>query len=242
MSVPNLSPEQIVELDATVARAHDAAEAFRQLDQEAVDRIVWAMVTAGLDSAVDLALAGPSKRPASASSRTRSSRTTWRPSSSTTTSGTRRRSASSRPTPQRGIDYVAEPIGRRARDHPDHEPDVHRAVQGDRRGQDPQRDHLPAVARSRPAAPSGSSRCCARPGRRRACRRAPSRSSPTRAHEVTHHLFAHPGRRLHLDDRRPEDRRADQQGRQARRSASAPATRRSTCTAPPTSGWPSSTS
>ena len=57
MSVPNLSPEQIAELDATVARAHDAAEAFRQLDQEAVDRIVWAMVTAGLDSAVDLALA-----------------------------------------------------------------------------------------------------------------------------------------------------------------------------------------
>ena len=111
MSVPNLSPEQIAELDAVVARAHDAAEAFRKLDQEAVDRIVWAMVTAGLDAAVELALAGRSRRPASASSRTRSSRTTWPPSSSTTTSGTRRPSASSETDAQRGIEYVAEPIG-----------------------------------------------------------------------------------------------------------------------------------
>ncbi|MGZ4617649.1 MAG: bifunctional acetaldehyde-CoA/alcohol dehydrogenase [Frankiaceae bacterium] len=56
MTVPNLSPEQIAELDAVVARAHDAAEAYRKLDQEAVDHIVWSMVTAGLDAAVDLAL------------------------------------------------------------------------------------------------------------------------------------------------------------------------------------------
>src|SRR5512144_649219 len=56
MTVPNLSPEQIAELDAVVARAHDAAEAYRKLDQEAVDHIVWSMVTAGLDAAVELAL------------------------------------------------------------------------------------------------------------------------------------------------------------------------------------------
>jgi acetaldehyde dehydrogenase / alcohol dehydrogenase len=42
-------------MDEFVARARVAAEAFRQLDQEAVDRIVWAMVVAGLESAVDLA-------------------------------------------------------------------------------------------------------------------------------------------------------------------------------------------
>jgi acetaldehyde dehydrogenase / alcohol dehydrogenase len=43
------------ELDAIVDRARAAADAFRQLDQPAVDRIVWAMVVAGLENAVPLA-------------------------------------------------------------------------------------------------------------------------------------------------------------------------------------------
>ncbi len=42
-------------LDDFVTRAQRAATALRKLDQEAVDRIVWAMVVAGLESAVDLA-------------------------------------------------------------------------------------------------------------------------------------------------------------------------------------------
>jgi acetaldehyde dehydrogenase / alcohol dehydrogenase len=42
-------------LDAIVARSRRAAEEFRRLDQEAVDRIVSAMVVAGLENAVDLA-------------------------------------------------------------------------------------------------------------------------------------------------------------------------------------------
>jgi acetaldehyde dehydrogenase / alcohol dehydrogenase len=42
-------------LDAFVERAQAAAAALRHLDQEAVDRIVWAMVVAGLEHAVDLA-------------------------------------------------------------------------------------------------------------------------------------------------------------------------------------------
>ena len=42
-------------LDGFVERAAVAAERFRRLDQEAVDEIVWAMVVAGLDSAVELA-------------------------------------------------------------------------------------------------------------------------------------------------------------------------------------------
>ncbi|MCP4303464.1 MAG: bifunctional acetaldehyde-CoA/alcohol dehydrogenase [bacterium] len=50
-----LTPGRLEELDSTVARARAAADAFRELDQEAVDRIVWAMVVAGLESAVDLA-------------------------------------------------------------------------------------------------------------------------------------------------------------------------------------------
>src|SRR5690242_16465960 len=50
-----LSQERLADIDAYVTRAQQAAETFRSLDQEAVDRIVWAMVTAGLDAAVELA-------------------------------------------------------------------------------------------------------------------------------------------------------------------------------------------
>ena len=42
-------------LDAYVERARKAAAAMRGFDQEAVDRIVWAMTVAGLEHAVDLA-------------------------------------------------------------------------------------------------------------------------------------------------------------------------------------------
>ena len=50
-----LEPERAERLDGIVARAQRAAEEFRQLDQEAVDEIVWAMVIAGLESAAELA-------------------------------------------------------------------------------------------------------------------------------------------------------------------------------------------
>ncbi len=50
-----LAPEQATRMDDYVARAHAASEALRKLDQKAVDDIVWAMVVAGLESAVDLA-------------------------------------------------------------------------------------------------------------------------------------------------------------------------------------------
>ena len=42
-------------LDGFVERALEAARALRELDQEAVDRIVWAMTVAGLENAVELA-------------------------------------------------------------------------------------------------------------------------------------------------------------------------------------------
>src|ERR1044072_518184 len=44
-----------VPLDAVVVRARTAAAAFRRLDQEAVDKIVRAMVVAGPEHPVDLA-------------------------------------------------------------------------------------------------------------------------------------------------------------------------------------------
>jgi acetaldehyde dehydrogenase/alcohol dehydrogenase len=50
-----VAPERVVELDLAVERAKQAVVAFRRLDQAAVDRIVWAMVVAGLGKAVDLA-------------------------------------------------------------------------------------------------------------------------------------------------------------------------------------------
>ena len=42
-------------LDGFVQRAQEASIALRKLDQEAVDRIVWAMTVAGLENAVELA-------------------------------------------------------------------------------------------------------------------------------------------------------------------------------------------
>jgi acetaldehyde dehydrogenase/alcohol dehydrogenase len=51
-----LEEEDIVRMDAYVERAQAAARAFRELDQEQVDRIVWAMVVAGLENAMDLAI------------------------------------------------------------------------------------------------------------------------------------------------------------------------------------------
>jgi acetaldehyde dehydrogenase/alcohol dehydrogenase len=54
-AVPSVDPLRRAELDDVVARARAAAEAFRRLDQAAVDRIVWQMVVAGLHAAVELA-------------------------------------------------------------------------------------------------------------------------------------------------------------------------------------------
>src|ERR1700749_1695444 len=47
--------EWAARLDGFVERAHTASPALRELDQEAVDRIVWAMTVAGLENAVELA-------------------------------------------------------------------------------------------------------------------------------------------------------------------------------------------
>ncbi|MGD9997514.1 MAG: bifunctional acetaldehyde-CoA/alcohol dehydrogenase [Ilumatobacteraceae bacterium] len=56
VAASDLGTERIAELDQIVARARVAADAFRNLDQASVDRIVRAMVVAGLEHAVDLAL------------------------------------------------------------------------------------------------------------------------------------------------------------------------------------------
>ncbi len=50
-----VTAERTAELDEIVERAQQAAGEFRQLDQEAVDAVVWAMVVAGLEAATELA-------------------------------------------------------------------------------------------------------------------------------------------------------------------------------------------
>src|SRR5512142_853092 len=47
--------EWAARLDGFVDQAREAAAALRALDQDAVDRIVWAMTVAGLEHAVELA-------------------------------------------------------------------------------------------------------------------------------------------------------------------------------------------
>jgi acetaldehyde dehydrogenase/alcohol dehydrogenase len=54
-AIGEVDGEQALRLDGFVERAQAAARALRRLDREAVDRIVWAMVVAGLESAVELA-------------------------------------------------------------------------------------------------------------------------------------------------------------------------------------------
>ena len=51
----SVQDEWAARLDGFVERAREASTALRALDQEAVDRIVWAMTVAGLEHAVELA-------------------------------------------------------------------------------------------------------------------------------------------------------------------------------------------
>ena len=54
-TVADHSPEWAARIDGFVQRAEEAAARLRELDQEAVDRIVWAMTVTGLEHAVELA-------------------------------------------------------------------------------------------------------------------------------------------------------------------------------------------
>ncbi len=51
----DIDDDRAAALDELVGRSRRAADEFRTLDQEAVDRIVWAMVVAGLEAACELA-------------------------------------------------------------------------------------------------------------------------------------------------------------------------------------------
>ena len=55
VATATLDADQTTRMDDYVARARTAADALRALDQEAVDRIVRAMVVAGLEASIELA-------------------------------------------------------------------------------------------------------------------------------------------------------------------------------------------
>ena len=155
----------------------------------------------------------PSRKPASVCSRTRSSRTTWQPSSSTTTCATRSRSASSTRTSNTTSSTSPSPSAWCWRS-PGHQPHLDGVVQGDRRRQDPQRGAVSALAvrgtllRTLGGDPAGGRR-----GRRYAARgpAGDSRRRPRR-----HPTPVPPSQgRLHLGHRRAQDREAGQPGRKA---------------------------
>ena len=127
-----------------------------------------------------------------------------------------------------------DPVRRRAdRRRPgaaaDHQPDLDRAVQVDRRGQDAQRGHLPPVGARRALRARARSSCCRRPARRPGCRRTRCRSSPTRRSRPRSTSSTTPASTSSGPPaaRRPSRRRTRPA---SRASAWAPATRRSTCT------------
>ena len=161
--------EWAARLDGFVERAREASLALRELDQEAVDRIVWAMVVAGLEHAVELAELAMEE----------------------TGFGVfedkvvknyiateflydylkdKRSVGVIDEDPERGIEYVAEPIGVVLALLPITNPTstaLFKAIVG---GQDPQRDDLPPVGARRALRRCGRSRSCRRPARRPGCR------------------------------------------------------------------------
>ena len=181
-----------------------------------------------------------SRRPDSASSRTRSSRTYV----ATEFLHDYLRDKKSVGDHRRGR-REQHPLRRRADrggagDHPGDQPDVDGAVQGDRA---PPRRATPCCSGHR------RTRCALRRSveiLREAAEAAGMPAGalqviPDAAHEVTHYLFKHPKVDFVWVTGGPQDRRARQRGREAGLSASVRATRRSTSTRRPTSRAPSST-
>ena len=179
-------------LDGFVDRAQAAARAFRRLDQEAVDRIVWAMVVAGLRAAVELAELAIEETGFGVfeDKVVKNYIATEFLYDYLKDKRVRRRD---RGGPERGIAVRRRADRRRARAAADHQPDLDRAVQGDRRGQDAQRDHLPPVGARRALRRTGRRDPPARRASARGCRPTRSRSIPDPTLDVSQYLFHHPG-------------------------------------------------
>ncbi len=133
------------DIDAIVDVAAEAAREFRKLDQEQVDAIVEAMVRAGLRAAAELASVAIEETGFGVFEDK-----VVKNYVATEFLHDYLRGQEVRRCHRRGH-REQHPLRRRADrrgagHHPGHQPDVDRAVQGDRRGQDPQRGAFPSVA------------------------------------------------------------------------------------------------
>jgi acyl-CoA reductase-like NAD-dependent aldehyde dehydrogenase len=115
------------EVDAMVDAASVAAKAFRKLDQQQVDAIVAAMVRAGIRSAAELARVAIEE---------------------TGFGVFEDKVVKNYIATEFLYDYLRDK--KSVGDHPGYQSDLHRAVQGDRGGEDAQRGAIPALAVRRP--------------------------------------------------------------------------------------------
>ena len=224
-----LDPARAAQIDEVVSRARAAADAFRRLDQPEVDRIVQAMVVAGLESAVELAEiaieeTGFGVFEDKVVKNYVATEFLYDYLKDKKTVGVIAEE------PERNLQYVAEPIGVVMAILPVTNPTstvLFKAI---------------VAAKTRNAIlfrPSPRAIRCAlatveilrKAGEQAGLPPDALQVIPDAPREVTHHLFHHPEHRPDLDDGRAEDRAARERRPGSRASASARATRRSTCTA-----------
>ena len=95
--------------------------------------------------------------------------------------------------PERGDPLRRRADRRRARADADHQPDLDRAVQGDRRGQDAQRDHLPPVGARRALRAMRAVEILQEAGERAGMPPGTLQVIPDPTLDVSQYLFHHPG-------------------------------------------------
>ena len=178
-AAPEIDPRRRAELDDVVERARAAAEAFRRLDQAAVDRIVWPMVVAGPRAAVELAQVAIEETgfgvfEDKVVKNYVATEFLYDYLKDKKTVGVIDED------PERNLEYVAEPIGVVMAITPVTNPTSTVLFKAIVAREDAQRHPLPALAARDALRGAHASRSCARPARRRGCRRTRSRWSPTR--------------------------------------------------------------
>ena len=163
------SDDRMNRVDAMVDTAAAAGRAFRELDQEQVDPSSRPWCAPGSVQPPSWPR-WPSRRPGSASSRTRSSRTTSRPNSSHDYLQDKQSVGVIDEDVERNIVHVAEPIGVVLAITPVTNPTSTVLFKAIVAAKTRNAIALPPVAVRDAVAASGASRSCARPPRRPACR------------------------------------------------------------------------
>ena len=226
-------------LDGFVERAAAAAESFRRLDQEAVDEIVWAMVVAGLDSAVELAELAMEETGFGVFE------------DKVVKNYIATEFLYDYLKDKRSVGVIDEDPERASSTSPSRSASSWRCCRSRtrRRRRCSSRSWRRKTRNAIVFRPSARAAGCAvraveilqAAGEAAGLPADALQVIPDPTLDVSQYLFHHAGDRPDLDDRRAEERSPLRTRPASRRSASAPATRRSTCTAAPTSAWRSST-